>query len=63
MCRIAGIISPQTEPAGLYRRVKQMCDIMKHGGPDDEGIYLNSENGICLGNRRLAVQDLSLIHI
>ena len=59
MCRIAGIISPQTEPAGLYRRVKQMCDIMKHGGPDDEGIYLDSENGICLGNRRLAVQDLS----
>ncbi len=57
MCRIAGIISPN--PDGLYSRVKAMCDVMKHGGPDDEGIYLDSERGICLGNRRLAVQDLS----
>ena len=59
MCRIAGIISNSTQADELYRQVKAMCDCMKNGGPDDEGIYLNEEKKICLGNRRLAIQDLS----
>ena len=35
-----------------------MCNILRHGGPDDEGIY-SSSNGVVLGNRRLALLDLS----
>jgi asparagine synthase (glutamine-hydrolysing) len=59
MCRIAGIISKQTKPEDLYNSVKLMCRLMAHGGPDDEGIYLNKELNLCLGNRRLAIQDLT----
>ena len=59
MCRIAGIISKHTEPDELAARVKRMCDSMQHGGPDDEGVYLDAENRVCLGNRRLAIQDLT----
>ncbi len=57
MCRIAGIISNKFTGADLYSQVKGMCNSMKHGGPDDEGIYI--EGNICIGNRRLAIQDLS----
>ncbi|NEU06817.1 asparagine synthase (glutamine-hydrolyzing) [Flavihumibacter sp. R14] len=59
MCRIAGIISKHTDPHELSVRVKRMCDSMQHGGPDDEGVYLDAENHVCLGNRRLAIQDLT----
>jgi asparagine synthase (glutamine-hydrolysing) len=39
--------------------VKEMCTIMKHGGPDDEGIYCDRENHLVLGHRRLSLIDLS----
>lgn len=32
---------------------------MKHGGPDDEGIYLDQDFKLALGHRRLALIDLS----
>ena len=57
MCRIAGIISKQSQPDHLYQQVKAMCTVLAPGGPDDEGIYIHG--GVCLGNRRLAIQDLS----
>ncbi len=36
-----------------------MCDILQHGGPDDEGFYFCHEHHVALGNRRLALIDLS----
>ena len=36
-----------------------MCDKLKHGGPDDEGFYTDTENHLVLGHRRLALIDLS----
>ena len=39
--------------------VKEMCQILKHGGPDDEGIYVDEEQHLVLGHRRLALIDLS----
>jgi asparagine synthase (glutamine-hydrolysing) len=39
--------------------VKQMCNALKHGGPDDEGFYSDTENKLVLGHRRLALIDLS----
>lgn len=36
-----------------------MCDIMAHGGPDDEGFYTHTGNGLAIGHRRLALIDLS----
>jgi asparagine synthase (glutamine-hydrolysing) len=39
--------------------VGEMCRILKHGGPDDEGIYADEENHLVLGHRRLSLIDLS----
>jgi asparagine synthase (glutamine-hydrolysing) len=39
--------------------VKEMCQILKHGGPDDEGVYADDEQHLVLGHRRLSLIDLS----
>ncbi len=36
-----------------------MCDIMKHGGPDDEGVFSDNQHHLVLGHRRLSLIDLS----
>lgn len=36
-----------------------MCLIQQHGGPDDEGFYASENNNLVLGNRRLALLDLT----
>lgn len=59
MCRIAGIISSKIDSAQTYKQVKSMCTAMQHGGPDDEGIYINDNGSVCLGHRRLSILDLS----
>jgi len=51
MCRIAGIIAPDT------RAIVLMRESMAHGGPDDAGLY--EEPGIALAHRRLSIIDLS----
>lgn len=43
----------------LQEMVKGMCDTLRHGGPDDEGTFCSPKNGLVLGNRRLALLDLS----
>ena len=58
MCRIAGIADITSPVEKLQELVKGMCQILRHGGPDDEGIYA-SANGVVLGNRRLALLDLT----
>lgn len=40
-------------------RVKEMCNQLQHGGPDDEGFYENETHRLVLGNRRLSLLDLS----
>ncbi len=36
-----------------------MCDALAHRGPDDAGIFVSSDQRVALGNRRLAIRDLS----
>lgn len=43
----------------LHELVISMCRILKNGGPDDEGIHCSPEHNLALGNRRLALMDLS----
>lgn len=43
----------------LEEMVTQMCTLQQHGGPDDSGIYSCAESNLVLGNRRLALIDLS----
>jgi asparagine synthase (glutamine-hydrolysing) len=59
MCRIAGIISNQLKPEDLRAKVGIMCDALKHGGPDDEGVFLDNKVNLAFGNRRLSIIDLS----
>ncbi|MES2431387.1 MAG: asparagine synthase (glutamine-hydrolyzing) [Bacteroidota bacterium] len=59
MCRIAGILYPGISAEAIEESVRQMCQLLKHGGPDDEGIYTSSKFNLTLGHRRLSIIDLS----
>jgi asparagine synthase (glutamine-hydrolysing) len=60
MCGIAGFAnlgSPTHTLDADRARVKTMCDVMRHRGPDDDGFHV--EPGVALGMRRLSIIDLS----
>jgi asparagine synthase (glutamine-hydrolyzing) len=56
MCGICGIINYKNEVVP-ETPVRQMMHLMKHRGPDDEGVFV--ENNIGLGFVRLSIIDLS----
>ncbi|MEP6513869.1 MAG: asparagine synthetase B, partial [Parafilimonas sp.] len=58
MCGIAGIISLNTSLV-TKERIKKMTNAIDHRGPDGEGIWLNEKAIAVLGNRRLAIIDLT----
>ena len=63
MCGICGIINFNREKINR-EKISSMVKMMKHRGPDDDGIYQN--NNFALGSTRLSILDLSnlsLIHI
>jgi len=55
MCGIAGIVDLGGGPVAPGE-LRRMCDVMRHRGPDDEGLYLGAGAG--LGMRRLSIIDL-----
>jgi asparagine synthase (glutamine-hydrolysing) len=65
MCGIAGFVESSTTTSpfdtdtsrGLVHR---MCDVIRHRGPDDEGVWV--DEGVALGMRRLSIIDLSTGH-
>jgi asparagine synthase (glutamine-hydrolysing) len=57
MCRITGILDFASLP--IESTVIKMRDAMRRGGPDDCGIYMDDEWPLALGQRRLALIDLS----
>src|SRR5688572_15713152 len=59
MCGIAGIFSFKNSSLPYEKLVDRMICSMDYRGPDGEGIYANSTDGIFLGHRRLAIIDLS----
>jgi asparagine synthase (glutamine-hydrolysing) len=56
MCGICGIIHFDNKPV-QEAPIRKMMAIMKHRGPDDDGVFL--ENNIGLGFVRLSIIDLS----
>lgn len=56
MCGIAGVVELSGQPADS-RILKRMTDAIAHRGPDGEGWH--SRGPVGLGNRRLAIIDLS----
>jgi len=59
MCGIAGFVGGHDEgPTEVSaRRLRQMCDVIRHRGPDDEGVFVG--DGAALGMRRLSIIDLA----
>ena len=64
MCGIAGFADSSTSnfrtPEADFSLVHTMCDVIRHRGPDDEGVHV--EPGVGLGMRRLSIIDLSTGH-
>ena len=59
MCRIAGVISPTFHKDQLTAIVNKMCQVQKHGGPDDGGIYEGKTFNGTLGHCRLSIIDIT----
>ena len=53
MCGICGIAN---DPDGTHTRA--MAAAMRHRGPDDEHVHIDSKTGVALGCRRLAIIDV-----
>ena len=64
MCGIAGFAD--ASPFTTHRQdadfalAHRMCEVIRHRGPDDEGLHV--ESGVGLGMRRLSIIDLSTGH-
>ena len=61
MCGIAGFIAAGSDngPQGLGTIAAAMGTSLSHRGPDDEGVWIDSEAGVALVHRRLSIVDLS----
>ncbi len=66
MCGIAGFAEGERSGSAAppqeasLRLVHGMCEVIRHRGPDDEGLH--AEAGVGLGMRRLSIIDLSTGH-
>jgi len=60
MCGLTGYWTFQDSDTHLLTTtVKRMTSQLLSRGPDSEGIWVESKNGLALGHRRLAIMDLS----
>lgn len=60
MCGIAGYIrSPGRVDEDSRSHVMRMCDQIRSRGPDDCGVWSDTQSSITLGHRRLSIVDLS----
>ena len=60
MCGIVGIVRTDLRDPVDEARLKRMRDVLRHRGPDGEGLWL--DRGVGLGHRRLAIVDLATGH-
>jgi asparagine synthase (glutamine-hydrolysing) len=61
MCGITGFldVSKNRDNSSFQAVISHMMDAIRHRGPDDSGEWMDAQNGIALGFRRLAIIDLS----
>lgn len=59
MCGIAGFFGNIGASGSETDVLRQMVRLLERRGPDDEGVWTDPEAGIALGQRRLAIVDLS----
>lgn len=60
MCGFLGFLGGVSSDAGDSALLKNMADTLIHRGPNDSGVWCDSEQRIGLGHRRLAIVDLSI---
>src|SRR5271165_7184353 len=60
MCGIAGILEFGRDARASASALREMCRVITHRGPDDEGFYTDGCLGI--GMRRLSIVDLATGH-
>lgn len=58
MCGFTGYLTSAV-PHNTFELLQRMGDTIAHRGPDDSGIWFDSETGIGLAHRRLSIVDLS----
>jgi asparagine synthase (glutamine-hydrolysing) len=57
MCGIVGIVKLDPWETVEEARLKQMRDVLRHRGPDGEGLWIDGPVG--LAHRRLAIVDVA----
>ncbi len=60
MCGIVGLVRFNPEESADEARLKRMRDVLRHRGPDGEGLWVDGPVG--LGHRRLAIVDVAAGH-
>jgi asparagine synthase (glutamine-hydrolysing) len=58
MCGICGIVSKNPNEITV-ERLKKITDLIHYRGPDGDGHWINLDNNVGLGHRRLSIIDLS----
>ncbi len=58
MCGIAGLIQ-QGASGELSARALRMAQALVHRGPDDHGVWVDTQAGVALAHRRLSIIDVS----
>src|SRR5690606_9928772 len=60
MCGIAGFQAfGEGASEAMNRSVRRMTDVLEKRGPDSEGFWIDPQQGIALGHRRLSIVELS----
>ena len=59
MCGICGIYNFDKKHSVNPDIIRGMCNVLKHRGPDDDGVYISKDKKVGLGQRRLSIIDLS----
>ena len=60
MCGIAGIMNiSSSQVTNICHSIKVMNFLLRHRGPDGEGIWIHPDQNIGFGHRRLSILDLS----
>src|SRR5256885_1721904 len=57
MCGIVGIVNLNPRETVDEARLKRMRDVLRHRGPDGEGLWIDGPVG--LGHRRLSIIDVA----
>ena len=59
MCGIVGFLGSAATAGQDATIVRRMADLLRHRGPDDDGVWSDPEAAIALAQRRLSIIDLS----